>query len=242
MALQARHRYVVTRLNEAFEVNDEEAVEELIRRDSVLAEAEQFLREPRPRARLLLLWEKGDYDKPGNAPLHNKNMVHNDRIALYYSDGSDFGGAARELSAGHLCVFHEKSYGQGGPHFSIRSAESSRRLHGLRYGQRSDEIIRSLLVVLVSTDAENVEQSSVGRRVRCAPDGVYGERRCFLEERERECEVSRRWFGVATAVRRAVRPRRSPAASVIRVAQAHLELLEEWCTSIEGYLGDTDRT
>ena len=32
MALQARHRYVVTRLNEAFEVNDEEAIEEGLRR------------------------------------------------------------------------------------------------------------------------------------------------------------------------------------------------------------------
>ena len=31
-------------------------------------------------------------------------------------------------------------------------------------------------------------------------------------------------------------------ASDPRVAQAHLELLEEWCTSIEGYLGDTDRS
>ena len=36
MALQARHRYVVTRLNEAFEINDEEAVEALIKRDSFL--------------------------------------------------------------------------------------------------------------------------------------------------------------------------------------------------------------
>mgnify|MGYP001203315954 FL=1 len=88
MALQARHRYVVTRLNEAFEVNDEEAVEELIRRDSFLQKLNNFFGSRGPE-RVFFFYEKGDFDKPGNAPLHNKNMVHDDRIALYYSDGSD---------------------------------------------------------------------------------------------------------------------------------------------------------
>ena len=107
MALQARHRYVVARLNEAFEVNDEEAIEELIRRDSFLQKLNNFFGSRGPE-RVFFFFERGDYDRPGNAPIPNKNMVHNDRIALYYSDGSDLSElptlSYRNLSVGLITI------------------------------------------------------------------------------------------------------------------------------------------
>ena len=113
MALQARHRYVVTRLNEAFEVNDEEAVEELIRRDSFLQKLNNFFGSRGPE-RVFFFFERGDFDKPGNAPLHNKNMVHDDRIALYYSDGSDLAELPESCLQGTCAYFMKRATGKEG--------------------------------------------------------------------------------------------------------------------------------
>ena len=74
MALQARHRYVVTRLNEAFEVNDEEAIEELIRRDSFLQKLNNFFGSRGPE-RVFFFYEKGDFRISENRPFKSTRRI-----------------------------------------------------------------------------------------------------------------------------------------------------------------------
>ena len=117
MALQARHRYVVTRLNEAFEVNDEEAVE-LIRRDSFLQKLNNFFGSRGPSASSSSMegrLRQARATRP--SPIKTWSTTTASRCTI--PTGVTWRSCLRELSARYLCVFHEKSDGQGGPHSSL---------------------------------------------------------------------------------------------------------------------------
>ena len=57
MALQARHRYIVSRINEAFKLDDEEMIEELIRKENFISRINAFFRANGP-TRIFIFCEK----------------------------------------------------------------------------------------------------------------------------------------------------------------------------------------
>ena len=92
MALQARHRYIVSRINEAFKLDDEEMIEELIRKENFISRINAFFRANGP-TRIFIFCEKLGSNRRSTpedaAALQKKTCSHNDDVALYYSDGSD---------------------------------------------------------------------------------------------------------------------------------------------------------
>lgn len=83
MALQARHRYIVAKLNECFEINDEEATEDLVRVAPILEKINHFFSGDGP-SRLLFYLIRGATDPFGN-----------EIRELIVSDGSNMPKAAK---------------------------------------------------------------------------------------------------------------------------------------------------
>ena len=68
MALQGRHRYIVQKLDECFEIYDEGATEALVQAAPVLEKINHFLRGDGP-TRLIFYYVNGGFDPYGN-PYH----------------------------------------------------------------------------------------------------------------------------------------------------------------------------
>ena len=241
MALQARHRYIVQRLNEAFEFNDEEAVEELMRRDSFLARINAFFGSRGPD-RIFIFHERGSYDRPGSEPEPNKNMVYSSRIALYYSDGTDLDTLPQTALQNIACYFMKRGTGKGDRGITLdplKGRDGSMVFGTVRDPMRSLEaMMRSLYQPMLRTSSKVVWGA--------ASEQHKTEFTVSVDAFSKNLSGSLQALGGGLELRQpsgAVYDLHDPVdqASSPKVAQAHLELLEEWCTSIEGYLSDTDR-
>ena len=107
-------------------------------------------------------------------------MVHNDRIALYYSDRGDLAELPESCLQG-TCAYFMKKAAQRGRTLALDPLKA--RDGCMVFGTVRDPMrFRSLPVVLLYQPMLKTSNKVVWGAARCAPDGVHGERRCFLQK------------------------------------------------------------
>ena len=244
MALQARHRYIVSRINEAFKLDDEEMIEELIRKENFISRINAFFRANGP-TRIFIFCEKLGGNRRSTpedaAALQKKTCSHNDDVALYYSDGSDL--ESLPSSAMAKVVYFMKRPGKERDD-KVALDPLKAQDGALFFGtigqplQSLEAMLRTLYSPMLASDSKHVWGASSDEHKNEFMVGVEGFVRNVQENIKSlggglELQQPNPDVADVDAVTAAADP---------AIVTHYIELLEEWCASIEVYLGDTDRS
>ncbi|KAH8068253.1 dynein light chain binding protein [Aureococcus anophagefferens] len=244
MALQARHRYIVSRINEAFKLDDEEMIEELIRKENFISRINAFFRANGP-TRIFIFCEKLGGNRRSTpedaAALQKKTCSHNDDVALYYSDGSDL--ESLPSSAMAKVVYFMKRPGKERDD-KVALDPLKAQDGALFFGtigqplQSLEAMLRTLYSPMLASDSRHVWGASSDEHKNEFMVGVEGFVRNVQENIKSlggglELQQPNPDVADVDAVTAAADP---------AIVTHYIELLEEWCASIEVYLGDTDRS
>lgn len=246
MSLQARHRFIVARLNESFGLDNEEMVEELMRREHMLHRLNAFFKADGP-SRIYFFCERHAGRRSPQIELSGKgkNVAANDEVALYCNDGHDIARTVSATALGKAVYFMKRPLKKDSATQPVGLALDPFRAHdGLLLFGTICAPLESLEATLRGLYAPIFDSKS---------NSLWG---LASDEHKREFVVGLNAF--ATNVRDNIKSLgsglelRQPdleyadveahtAAASPDVIAHYIELIEEWCASIEGYLSSSDR-
>lgn len=218
MSLQARHRYVVSRLNESFSIGNEELVEELVRRDRMLRRLNAFFSAEGPHRIFFFVLDGFKSDM--------ENVEMGGEIALFYSETClDVPPAA--LSR---CIYFMKK-------MKRKALDPFRSQDGLLFYGTVCAPLQSLEVTLrgLFIPAFHNEDGWAG----LASEEQKREFSVGLRGFARNVRENIKSFEGGLELRQPEEEDGENSKADL-VAQ-YIQLLEEWCEAIEAYLTDTDR-
>lgn len=230
MSLQARHRYIVARINEAFDLGNEEMVEELVRREHMISRLNGFFKADGPRRIYFFV------EKPRSAQTLTKHAAGNDELALFYSDGRDVAANVPARALVNKAVYFLKRSDAG-------VLDPLRTQDGLLcFGticaplQSLEATLRGLYVPLMSAKSGQLWGKATAEHRHEFMLGLEG-----FAKNVRENIKS---LGSSLELRQpdAQFANAEPHTAEPHVVQHFISLLEEWCEAIEVYLSDTDRS
>ncbi|KAJ1446978.1 dynein heavy chain and region D6 of dynein motor-domain-containing protein [Pelagophyceae sp. CCMP2097] len=260
MALQARHRYMVSRINEAFALGDEEAVEELIRREHIIGRINAFFRADGP-TRIFVFCEQLEAKagrgrratlsqtagRAGGAPqdepvARGRGAAANERVCLYFSDGSDV--ATLPPAALARTVYFMKRSPTAADEAGVALDPLRSNDGAMFFGTVAAPLqsLEALLRALYVPALRRAPQKLWGRSARghtheflVSVDGFVKNVQENIKSLGSGLELRQPDADVAGADA-------FEAAAHPAVAAHYIDLLEEWCGAIEVYLSDSDRS
>ena len=250
MALQARHRFIVSRLDQAFGIEDEALVEDLVREESMLEKINHFF-SPEGPGRVFFFCEKRSPPKPAELEGEDPEAAAAaaalalsggaPRVALYFSDGSMRRVPPNALGrAVYFMKRQIKVEEKLPPPLDPTNSTDGELSYGVIDSplKSLEAMLRCLFKPMLETQNARVWGKASAEHQNEFMVGVDG----FLQN----VNESLKSLSGGLELRKPD-PKHDDVPMLVAASNpaivAHFtELLDEWCTRIETYLDDSDRS